>query len=172
MAPALFSRLAVAALLLSATPVMADDIDLLPVTAIFVVSGGFWEEIGETAGGEESREKAETPAKPEAPEEAARRGYYKLVAIRQPDRTAKIYLQQIALGDAGPQLAESVELEEFSMIKPYVTDIRPEDSTGVSRQPGFFATVYLKTDPAAVEPESWTVLIDEFGEIKVEKATN
>lgn len=171
MAPALLSRLAVATLLLSTAPVMADDIDLLPVTAIFVVSGGFWEEIGETAAGEKSQENA-APAKPDAPEEAARRGYYKLVAIRQPDRTAKVYLQQIALGDAGPQLAESVELEEFSGIRPYVTDIRPEDSTGVSRQPGFFATVYLKTDPAAVEPESWTVLIDEFGEIKVEKATN
>jgi hypothetical protein len=57
-------------------------------------------------------------------------------------------------------------------VKPFVTDIRPETSTGITRQPGMFATVYLKTDPSASEPESWTVLIDEVGDIKIERATN
>jgi hypothetical protein len=57
-------------------------------------------------------------------------------------------------------------------MKPYVTDIRPENSSGITTQPGLFATVYLKTDPKAAEPESWTVLIDDLGEIKVERATN
>lgn len=35
-----------------------------------------------------------------------------------------------------------------------------------------FATVYLKTDPTAREPETWTVLIDDLGDIKVERASN
>jgi hypothetical protein len=64
-----------------------------------------------------------------------------------------------------------VELQELSDLKPYVTDIRPENSTGIIKEPGLFATVYLKTDPNA-EPDGWIVLIDEFGEISVEKATN
>lgn len=161
-------------LLLAAGPALAEDIDQLPVTATFVISGGFWEGDGEPL--PLSAAPPESTAAPSQGEAktvpAARGGYYKLIAIRQQDRTAKIYLQQILSGGSGPQVVESVELEEFAAIRPYVTDIRPEDSTGVSRQPGFFATVYLKTDPAQVEPESWTVLIDEFGEIRVERATN
>ncbi len=172
MAVHIFSRLAFAALAIAAAaPVFAGDIDELPVTATFVVSTGFWEEVGGEPSGK-AEAKSATGTDSTATDTATRRGYYKLVAIRQPDRTAKVYLQQIALDEAGPQVVESVELEEFTAIKPYVTDIRPEDSTGISRQPGLFATVYLKTDPAATEPESWTVLIDEFGEIKIEKATN
>lgn len=57
-------------------------------------------------------------------------------------------------------------------MKAYVTDIRPETSDGISTQPGLFATVYLKTDPAATEPETWTVLIDDLGDIKIERETN
>lgn len=166
-------------LLLAAGPALAEDIDQLPVTATFVISGGFWEGDGETlplSAAPPAAATAESTAAPSQGETKTmpepRGGYYKLIAIRQPDRTAKIYLQQILSGESGPQVVESVELEEFAAIRPYVTDIRPEDSTGVSRQPGFFATVYLKTDPAQVEPESWTVLIDEFGEIRVERATN
>jgi len=171
MAVHIVSRLAFAALAMAAAPAFAGDIDELPVTATFVVSTGFWEEVGGEPSGK-TEAKSTTGTDDTAAEATTRRGYYKLVAIRQPDRTAKVYLQQIALDETGPQVVESVELEEFTAIKPYVTDIRPEDSTGISRQPGLFATVYLKTDPVATEPESWTVLIDEFGEIKIEKATN
>lgn len=57
-------------------------------------------------------------------------------------------------------------------MKSYVTDIRPESSNGASASPGLFVTVYLKTDPMAKEAESWTVLIDELGEMKIEKASN
>lgn len=184
MAPIQFLRAGLVGLLLASGPALAEDIDQLPVTATFVISGGAWEGDAESLG-------AAKPATPPAPapgdaaapapapaptaETAApamRGGYYKLIAIRQPDRTAKVYLQQILSSETGPQVLESVELEEFTAIRPYVTDIRPEDSTGVSRQPGFFATVYLKTDPAQIEPEGWTVLIDEFGEIRVERETN
>lgn len=164
--PRLSSFCCLLALLFAATPAVAQDIDALPVTVTFVISGGFWEEDAGTL--------AETSAAdlPAPAGDAPVRGYYKLVSVRQADRTAKVYLQQIAATEAGPQLVNSVELEEFSAIKPFVTDIRPEDSTGITRLPGFFATVYLKTDPTATEPESWTVLIDEFGEIRVERATN
>lgn len=181
MAPTLLLRAGFLGLMLAGGPALAEDIDQLPVTATFVISGGSWEGDAETSASTPPVSPTPAPAPAgatvPAPAEGAatpapRRGYYKLIAIRQPDRTAKVYLQQILSGDAGPQVLESVELEEFSAIRPYVTDIRPEDSTGVSRQPGFFATVYLKTDPAAVEPEGWTVLIDEFGEIRVERATN
>ncbi|GEO86449.1 MULTISPECIES: hypothetical protein [Alphaproteobacteria] len=167
MGTALLIRASLLGLLLAGSPAFADDIDQLPVTATFVVSGGYWE-------GDAGDETTATPVAHEddAQEPAPRRGYYKLISIRQPDRTAKVYLQRILSTETGPAVQESIELEEFTGIHPYVTDIRPEDSTGVSRQPGFFATVYLKTDPAQVEPEGWTVLIDEFGEIRVERETN
>ncbi|MCA1970612.1 MAG: hypothetical protein LDL42_15880 [Rhizobium sp.] len=172
MAPTLLLRAGFLGLMLAGGPALAEDIDQLPVTATFVISGGSWEGDAEPSASAPPVSPTPAPAPAGATAPAPRRGYYKLIAIRQPDRTAKVYLQQILASDAGPEVLESVELEEFSAIRPYVTDIRPEDSTGISRQPGFFATVYLKTDPAAVEPEGWTVLIDEFGEIRVERATN
>lgn len=146
--------------LLFAAPVIADEINELPVTATFVISGGYWE----TGPGDATD--VEVPAR------AGERGYYKLVAIRQPDRTARIHLQMIASGEEGLRLVESVELEEFTAIKPYVTGIRPESMTGVGATPGFFATVYLKTSPETDRIEEWTVLIDELGDIKVERASN
>lgn len=155
--------LALSALLapiLFSAPVIADEISALPVTATFVISGGYWESGAEGA------------ADVEAPVEAGERGYYKLVAIRQQDRTARIHLQMIASGEGGLRLVESVELEEFTAIKPYVTGIRPESMTGVAATPGFFATVYLKTSPETDRVEEWTVLIDELGDIKVERASN
>ena len=60
----------------------------------------------------------------------------------------------------------------MTQLKPFVTDIRPESSSGVTNQPGMFATVYLKTESQAKEAESWTVMIDDLGEMIVEKATN
>jgi hypothetical protein len=154
-----------------AAPAWAEGEPPVSETVTFVVSTGFWEEPLDDA----ATEGAGT-AKPETAETAQpaamRRGYYKLVAVRQPDGTAQIHLQQIEATAAGPKIASSTVLEEFSAMKPYVTDIRPENSAGITAQPGLFATVYLKTDPKAAEPESWTVLIDDLGEIKVERATN
>lgn len=146
---------AFALMLLSAPVTQAEDIAQLPITATFVVSGGYW--LGQP--------KSDTDAE-------AERGYYKLVAIRQPDRTARLYLQMIAANETGLRLVESAELEEFTTIKPYVTGIRPESMEGVAGEPGFFATVYLKTDPAQPRTEEWTVLIDELGDLRVERATN
>ena len=146
---------ALAALSLAFAPARAaDNNPPVPETITFVVSSGFWEEASEEDSG------------------ATRHGYYKLIAERQPDGTAHIHLQQIEATAEGPKIATSTVLEEFSALRPYVTDIRPENSTGITTQPGLFATVYLKTDPAATDPESWTVLIDDLGDIKVERATN
>ncbi|WP_421398229.1 hypothetical protein [Agrobacterium fabrum] len=162
-------KLLLAALLLATTVLPAraqtQAIDTLPVSAIFVVSSGMWEDRNlEPVKGPDGQLRP-PPASPT-------RGYYKVIAIRQGDGTAKIYLQRIVFTADGPSLLENIELEEFSQMKSYVTDIRPESSNGASASPGLFVTVYLKTDPMAKEAESWTILIDELGEMKVEKASN
>lgn len=150
----------------------AADEALPAADIIFVTSTGFWEESGDPLAILDPTGKAGETQKPAEPEPAKQRGYYKLIAVRQPEGNAHIYLQQIASGAEGPKVISSAELEEFSAMKAYVTDIRPETSDGISTQPGLFATVYLKTDPAATEPETWTVLIDDLGDIKVERETN
>lgn len=135
------------------------EIASLPVSTIFVASSGLWEqEIAPDANADKKGEPT--------------RGYYKAVAMRQPDGTAKIYLQQIAYTADGPSLVETVELEEFTQMKAYVTDIRPESSTGAPAVPGLFVTVHLKTKPDQQDADAWTVLIDELGDMKIEKASN
>ncbi|NYJ09902.1 hypothetical protein GGI64_000921 [Rhizobium leguminosarum] len=143
---------------------------ILPASVIFATSTGYWEDDGNAPDVERAPTGAESVASPEG-KATPRHGYYKLFAVRQEDRTSKVYLQQIAQTETGPAIASTVELQEFSDLKPYVTDIRPENSNGIIKEPGLFATIYLKTDPNA-EPDGWTVLIDEFGDITVEKATN
>lgn len=143
---------------------------ILPASVIFATSTGYWEDDGNAPDVERAPTGAESVANPEG-KATPRHGYYKLFAVRQEDRTSKVYLQQIAQTETGPAIASTVELQEFSDLKPYVTDIRPENSNGIIKEPGLFATIYLKTDPNA-EPDGWTVLIDEFGDITVEKATN
>ena len=143
---------------------------ILPASVIFATSTGYWQDDGNSPAIERAPTGAESVANPE--EKATQRhGYYKLFAVRQSDRTSKVYLQQIAQTDTGPVIVSTIELQEISDLKPYVTDIRPENSNGIIKEPGLFATVYLKTDPAA-DSDGWTVLIDEFGDITVEKATN
>ncbi|MCF3643104.1 hypothetical protein LXM94_24410 [Rhizobium sp. TRM95111] len=149
-----------------------EDPSPVPPEVTFVVSSGYWEHAAETQADAAAAAGDATPATDEAQAAAPRRGYYKLFALRQADGTATIHLQQIEATAGGPKIVSSTELEEFTALRPYVTDMRPETSTGITAQPGLFITVYLKTDPQAVEPESWTVLIDDLGDIRVEKATN
>ncbi|WP_312361659.1 hypothetical protein [Ensifer sp.] len=159
-------------LALTGASVHAEDANVVSPQVTFVTSTGYWEESGDPLSGlDPNSAQAEPPSEP-GNADVARRGYYKLIALRQQDGTAQIHLQQIEATPAGPEVVSSAELEEFSSLKAYVTDIRPETSTGVTAQPGMFATVYLKTDPAAREPETWTVLIDDLGDIKVERASN
>lgn len=152
-----------------ATPTSSADIDLLPPTVIFVTSSGFWEDEGTHASPDATVTPAPTGGQAAT---AGRRGYYKLIAVRQADRTARVYLQQIAVSETGPTVVSSIELDEITALKAYVSDIRPERPGTGAPQPGLFATILLKTDPNATEPESWTVMIDDLGELKVEKATN
>ncbi|MCV9997363.1 hypothetical protein OE766_03805 [Pararhizobium sp. YC-54] len=155
------------------SPALADDAVLMPANIIFVTSTGYWEESGDPLGVLDPNGAKTAENQPAAQSPApARRGYYKLVAVRQPEGNTHVFLQQVALDASGPKIVSSAELEEFSAMKAYVTDIRPETSDGVASQPGLFATVYLKTDPAAGELETWTVLIDDIGDIKVERETN
>ncbi|WP_426123583.1 hypothetical protein [Pararhizobium sp. PWRC1-1] len=152
-------------------PSRADETVLMPANIIFVTSTGYWEESGDPLSSLDQNSATTTENKPASPA-PAQRGYYKLVAVRQPEGNAHIFLQQVALDAAGPKVVSSAELEEFSAMKAYVTEIRPETSDGVAAQPGLFATVYLKTYPTAGDPETWTVLIDDIGDIKVERETN
>lgn len=161
---------------------------------LFVTSGGYWEEPGdgdaaapapdaagektagsdaaapaaEAAGEETSGEPTAAPAGP-AP---GSRGYYRLIAIRGADNRSQLHLQQIALTPEGPELALSIGIDEINALGAYVTDIRPEDSTGAASAPGFAAYIYLKTDPKVAEPETWALYVDEFGEIQVERSSN
>ncbi len=153
----------------------AEDV-VLPASILFATSTGYWEDGGGAAPAVQRAPATTTAdgiekasAAPVAGKAAPRHGYYKLFAVRQADRTAKIYLQQIAQDEDGPSILSTVEVQEINDLKPYVTDIRPESSGGMIKEPGLFAMVHLKTDPDA-EPESWTVIIDEFGEVNVDKA--
>jgi hypothetical protein len=156
--------IAAAALLAIASPRpgAAQDPVMLPAEITFATSTGYWtdSEAATSAAGQD--------ASPSSQKTAPRHGYYKLYAVRQPDRTSKVYLQQIAVTDDGLQVLSTVELRELTEIKPYVTDITPEYTDGPIREPGMFATIVLKTDPDG-ETERWRVAMDDLGEITVEK---
>lgn len=128
--------------------------DSLSPRILFLTSGGFWEKATE---GSESE---------------TQRGYYRLVAIRGEDNRSMLRLQEIALTSDGPELANSKGIDEINSLGGYITDIRPEDSTGSASQQGFGAYIYLKSDPSVVEPETWVIYIDEFGEMNVERSSN
>ncbi|MEM5494236.1 hypothetical protein [Hoeflea sp. AS16] len=120
---------------------------------LFVTSGGYWEQEDAEAG-------------------SPQRGYYRLIAIRGEDNRSLVELQHIALAPGGPDVVTTTSIEEINTLGGYITDIRPEDSTGAASQMGFAAYIYLKTDPKVVEPETWALYIDEFGDIVVERSSN
>ncbi|MDM9648541.1 hypothetical protein [Rhizobium sp. S163] len=164
------------ALLIAAVPLAAHAAEttdpILPASITFATSTGYWADDGNapavTRPPVAATPNAPATATPAAPSQP-RHGYYKLFAVRQADRTAKVYLQQIAQTETGPEIVSTVEVQELNDLNPYVTDIRPENSTGRLNEPGLFAMVYLKTDPDS-DANSWTVIIDEFGDISVEKS--
>ena len=125
--------LALLAMLAAGGPAGAVEEAILPANIIFVTSTGFWEESGDPLDMLDPTGKAGESEPDEAPSAAAQgqRGYYKLIAVRQPEGNAHIHLQQIALDEDGPKVISSAELDEFSEMKAYVTDIRPETSDGV-----------------------------------------
>ncbi|MDZ7601758.1 MAG: hypothetical protein U1A06_10335 [Hoeflea sp.] len=140
---------------------------------LFITSGGYWEGTGETAEAAGSANQAGAETAPELAEAApASRGYYRLIAIRGADNKSQVFLQHIALTPDGPDLALSIGIDEINSLGGYVTDMRPEDSTGTATQAGFAAYIHLKTDPSVAEPETWALYIDEFGDMQVERSSN
>ena len=57
-------------------------------------------------------------------------------------------------------------------MQAYITDMRPESSSGVADRQGFAAFVYLKLDPASAEPDTYELYVDEFGDAVFAPATN
>ena len=142
------------------SPARGDDLPTLPAAVILATSTGYWQDDA-------------APTDTAAPIAAAaalpRHGYYKLYAVRQANRTSKVYLQQILSTDDGPQVLSTAELSDVTALKGYVTDIRPENSGGIIREPGLFATVFIKRDIDG-DAQAWNVLRDDLGEVIVERA--
>ena len=141
-------------------------VDAVSPRILFLTSGGHWEKQ------EEASEAGSGNAEAGESETGSQRGYYRLIAIRGEDNRSRLQLQQIALTPDGPEIASSTGIDEINSLGGYITDIRPEDSTGAATQQGFGAYIYLKTDPAVTEPETWVLYIDEFGEMLVERSSN
>lgn len=132
-----------------------DDALLLPDRLLFTVSGGLWTEETEVDG-------AATTT----------RGYYRISAFRREDNTSAVFLQKIANGEDGPEQNLTLEIEEISQMNAFITDMRPESSSGGSTGPGFAVYVYLKPDLQTQEPETYSIYIDDLDEIYVEQASN
>lgn len=162
----LFSGLVLSAALLFAAPgARADEIfaSALDPALLFAVSGGSWQEDGAETAGDDAT------ASEDAGEPQPAAGYFRLIAVRA-EGGAAVYLQRIARTEEGFALAESLPIEEINALSPLVVDIRPDgESAGL---PGFGAFVHLRTDPSVVEPETWSVFVDEFGDLAVSRGTN
>ncbi|MEM6463330.1 MAG: hypothetical protein AAF724_15575 [Pseudomonadota bacterium] len=148
-----------------------------PTRILAVVSGGFWEtevkdeQLEQTA--EENGEEQQTSDNSEAePALQKRRGYYRSVAIRSADNTSRLFLQRIWLSDNGPVLVDSQEIGALTDMRAYITDMRPENSTGIAKQQGFVTFVYLKDDPRSEEPDTWELYVDPFGDTAFTPASN
>jgi len=57
-------------------------------------------------------------------------------------------------------------------MNAYITDMRPENSTGIAQGPGFAAFIYLKLDPAVEEPDTYELFVDDLGDLSFMPATN
>jgi hypothetical protein len=159
----------------AATTGSAQEAPVLPAAIMFSTSTGYWQDdgLGPSSAPASPAEQPPAPQRTAEPADkpAPRHGYYKLFAVRQADRTSKVYLQQIVAGDDVPQVLSTTEIPEIGALKAYVTDIRPENSGGIIKEPGLFAMVFIKADPDA-DAEVWNVMLDELGEVTVEKASN
>jgi hypothetical protein len=151
--------------------------DLTP-RLLFAISGGAWSTIPAAEPDASSGEQNDADGSGDAEDEAAdaatgdERGYYRALAYRSEDNTSRLYLQRIALGENGPETVESTEITDITTLGAYITDLRPENSTGASSTAGFTAFVYLKRDPADSAAETFELFVDEFGDVTIDGATN
>lgn len=152
---------------------VAAEAEAIAARTLFVVSGGYWENEGDAAAGGASGDGSDKAGASEsAPELPAGRGYYRVVAIRQPDNTSRVFLQQVALATDGPKLVTTRPIEEINALAGYVTDVRQEKSDGMVDQPGLTAYVFIKKDPKETEPDTWTIFVDEYGAVGIEHTSN
>jgi hypothetical protein len=155
----------------SAMPLAASELDELAPQVTFSIIGGRWEDPGVAVDNGIVKNPAPLASSPNQIK-SIRHGYYRLVAVQQPDQTGKVFLQQMQITDAGPQMMDRVELQEISALHAIITDVRTDGTSGINRSLGFLATVYVKTNPKSADPDSWNVMIDEFGEIEVARESH
>ncbi len=141
----------------------AEIASALSPRVLFVVSGGFWQE---------EPDETEVIGDGDTTAPVAARGYYRIVAMRSQDNTSRLYLQRIRLGDTGPDILDSLEIEALTDMRAYITDMRPESSSGIADRPGFAAFIYLKLDPASAEPDTYELFVDDFGDVAFLPASN
>ena len=154
-------------------PALSQTAEDIPARTLFVVSGGFWQGLPDME--EPADDTAETTEDTDADASDGSeepRGYFRVVVTRTENNTSEVRLERVAITDGGPEVATSELLDEINSLPSYVTDIRLENSSGISDGEGFEAYIFLKLDPRAVEVDTWTVFVDDFGELLVEPASN
>ncbi len=167
---------AAVALALAVPPALASDdpavlAETTPSRVLSIVSGGYWEAEADAEAEENAGDDSASREEGSAGNQA-RRGYYRSVAIRSADNTSRLFLQRIWLSPDGPMLLDSREINALTDLQAYITDMRPENSTGIAKQHGFVTFVYLKRDPQAQEPDTWELYVDEFGDTAFTPASN
>jgi hypothetical protein len=136
--------------------------DLAP-RLLFAISGGFWK------GATTLNTSIDDAAKASGKGDPAARGYYRISAYRTEDNSSHLYLQRVALEESAPKVLQTIEIEEINDLHAYVTDIRQDNGSAAE---GFSGFVTLKRDPKQAQTETWTVFVDEYGTVTVEKPTN
>jgi hypothetical protein len=150
------STAGIAALMMMLGPSSAFSQSAAPDTAIqallpdvtFMTSGGYWQ----------------------APD--GQNGYYRLLSVRQPDRSARVYIQKIAVSAAGAEAIAGTEIEAIGKLHARVTDIRPHDTDGSIKGPGFWANVFVQPSQSKSGSQSWTVFINAQGTLQVGPTKN
>lgn len=113
-----------------------------PPEITFAVSGGLWQDA------------------------SGQKGYYRLFSVRQPDRSARVALQKMAVSQNGAAVVSTSEISAISDLHARVTSIAPKDPSGAIRGPGFYALVNV-TDARGANAQTLAVVIDASGAMNV-----
>ena len=132
----------------SQVPTTEDAIQGILPDVTFMSSGGYWR----------------------APD--GQNGYYRLLSVRQPDRSARVYIQKIAVTATGVEAIAGTEIEAIGKLHARVTDIRPHDTDGSIKGPGFWANVFVQPPQSKSGSQSWTVFINAQGTLQVGPTRN
>lgn len=132
----------------SQSPTSDDTIQGILPDVTFVTSGGYWR----------------------APD--GQNGYYRLLSVRQPDRSARVYIQKIAVTATGVEAIAGTEIDAIGKLHARVTDIRPHDTDGSIKGPGFWANVFVQPPQSKSGSQSWTVFINAQGTLQVGPTRN